>query len=246
MARYDSLGRTYSVTRQPDPRIDAAIDAAVAGMASIANIGAGTGSYEPANTVVAVDPSAVMVGQRPPGSAPAVRAAAENLPLASDCVDAALALLTVHHWTDLAEGVAELRRIARRRIVVFTWDHTVTREFWLLRDYLPAAAETDAGMAVPMSELTELLGATTVRTIPVPHDCRDGFGAAFWRRPHAYLDEAVQAGASMFGLTPPEQLREGLARLRADLDSGAWERRYADLLDATELDLGYRLVIADL
>ncbi|WP_225729444.1 MULTISPECIES: class I SAM-dependent methyltransferase [unclassified Nocardia] len=244
--RYDRTGRTYSRTRQPDPRIAAVLDAALVGMASVANIGAGTGSYEPATTVVAVEPSSVMIAQRGPGLAPAIQAVAENLPIPTDSVDAALAILTVHHWSDLAGGLAELRRIARRRIVLLTWDHTVTREFWLLREYLPAAAETDAALAVPVPELVALLGDATVTPVPVPHDCLDGFACAYWRRPEAYLDETVRAGASMFALTPESRMRDGLAALRADLDSGVWAARHADLLDAQTLDLGYRLITVDL
>ncbi|HEU0191431.1 MAG TPA: methyltransferase domain-containing protein [Mycobacterium sp.] len=249
-ARYDETGRTYSLTRRPDPRIMAVIGRALAGMGTVANIGAGTGSYEPPSTVVTVEPSAVMVAQRPAGAAPAVRAVAAELPIRTGAVDAALAVLTVHHWTDLARGVAEMLRIARRRVVVLTWDHEVFGDFWLLRDYLPAAAQTDARLAVPVDRLTSMLGSTgsqvRVVSVPVPHDCTDGFGGAYWRHPHAYLDPTVQAGMSMLALTPKLPLRQGLSRLRIDLETGAWSRAHADLLDDPELDLGYRLLIAEL
>lgn len=176
-----------------------------------------------------------------------MQAVAECLPIRSDAVDAAMAILTVHHWTDVEAGLYEMLRIARRRVVIFTWDHAVFSQFWLLREYLPAAAETDARLAVPISSLTSALGEqVSVVPIPVPHDCMDGFGGAYWRRPHAYLDDRAQTGMSLFTLTPKSQLQEGLSRLRADLTTGAWERRHADLLQKSELDLGYRLVIADL
>ncbi|MFG1795873.1 class I SAM-dependent methyltransferase [Nocardia sp. NPDC049149] len=246
MTVYDTTGRTYATTRQPDPRIAAAIVAALDGMESIVNIGAGTGSYEPAGTVLAVEPSGVMIAQRPVGSAPAVRATAEQLPVRTRAADAALAVLTVHHWTDLERGIAEMIRIARRRIVILTWDHTVYRQFWLVRDYLPAAADTDARLAVPLDRLTALTENSEIQTIPVPHDCVDGFGGAFWRRPDAYLDETVQAGMSMLALTPKPLLQEGLSRLRSDLETGTWTARYADILDQPHLDLGYRLITADL
>ncbi|MEE3062730.1 MAG: methyltransferase domain-containing protein [Actinomycetota bacterium] len=213
-------------------------------MATVANIGAGTGSYEPAHTIVAVEPSRVMIAQRPPGCAPAVLAVAEQLPIRSNAVDAALAVLTVHHWNDLAQGIEEMRRIARRRLVVFTWDQTLFRQFWLIRDYLPAAAQTDADLAVPIAKLASLLGDPRIIPVPVPHDCLDGFGGAYWRRPHAYLDSAVQSGMSLFALTPKSELEQGLSQLQADLDSGEWARRYRDLLDVEELDLGYRLLVA--
>ncbi|GAB2658571.1 class I SAM-dependent methyltransferase [Prescottella soli] len=244
--RYDEQGLTYSLTRRPDPRIAAAIDAALACTDSVANIGAGAGSYEPNHTVVAIEPSDVMIAQRTSGAAPALRAIAERLPLQNDSVDAALAVLTVHHWQNLERGIAELMRVARRRVVILGWDHRITREFWLLRDYLPSAAETDGRLAVPITRLVELLGGATVQEVPVPHDCSDGFGGAYWRRPRAYLDPLVQAGMSMLALTSRPELETGLSRLRADIASGGWERRYADLLELDSLDLGYRLVIADL
>jgi len=246
LTRYDRAGQTYSATRQPDPRIGRLIDRALQGMATVANIGAGTGSYEPSNTVVAVEPSKVMIRQRSHGAAPVVRAVAEHLPMRADAVDAALAVLTVHHWSDVDAGVAEMIRVARRRIVILTWDHDVFGEFWLLREYLPAAAEMDMRLAVPITKLLSLLGTASVQTVPIPHDCADGFGGAYWRRPHAYLDAEVRAGISMLALTAEPQLREGLSRLNGDLATGAWMDRHTDLLDKPQLDLGYRLVVSDL
>jgi len=242
--RYDQTGRSYLLTRQPDPRIARRIGAALAGMDSVLNVGAGTGSYEPAQTVLAVEPSRVMVEQRVPGLAPVVRARAEQLPLARESVDAALAVLTVHHWTDLRRGLAELMRVARRRIVILTWDHSVFRRFWLLEEYLPAAAATDRQLSVPMDELRELLPPHTIEAVPVPHDCVDGFGGAYWRRPHAYLEPTVRAGMSMLSMTAPDDVDTGLKRLRADIDSGAWNRRHRDLEHLDEFDLGYRMLTA--
>jgi SAM-dependent methyltransferase len=222
------------------------IDAALGGMASVANIGAGAGSYEPAHTVAAVEPSRVMIAQRPRGSAPAIQAVAERVPIRSDAVDAALAVLTVHHWADLAQGIAEMRRIARRRLVVFTWDHTHFQRFWLVDEYLPAAARTDADLAVPIAKLASLLGDPEIIPVPVPHDCVDGFGGAYWRRPRAYLDPAVRAGMSLFAMTPEAELHQGLSQLSTDLDSGVWDRRHRNLIDLEELDLGYRLLVTEL
>ena len=222
------------------------IERALQGMATVANVGAGTGSYEPSNTIVAVEPSRVMITQRRPGAAPVACAVAERLPLSSDAVDAVLAILTVHHWSDLDAGIAEMIRVARRRVVILSWDHAVFRQFWLLHEYLPAAADTDARLAVPIGKLVSLLGAVSIHPVPIPYDCVDGFGGAYWRRPHAYLDPTVRAGMSMLALTAKPLLREGLSRLRADLATGAWTHRHADLLDKPQLDLGYRLVVADL
>lgn len=245
MVAYDRIGATYRSTRRPDPRIASQVHAALTTMDTVVNVGAGSGSYEPAQTVVAVEPSMVMIAQRPAGSAPCVQAVAEAIPLRDKCVDAAMALLTVHHWSDVAAGIRQLRRVARRRIVVLTWDQSVIQNFWLLREYLPDAARINEELYVPLARLVELLGGAHVQTVPVPHDCTDGFGAAYWRRPHAYLDPTVRAGISMLAYARPGSLAEGLGRLAADLRSGQWQQRHSELLDQHELDAGYRLLVSD-
>jgi SAM-dependent methyltransferase len=243
---YDSLGTTYVRTRRPDPRIAARIHAALGDATDVINVGAGAGSYEPARTVLAVEPSQVMIDQRPPGSAPAVRAVAERLPLRTGAADAVMALLTVHHWHDLAAGLAELRRVARRRVVVLTWDQQVFRErFWLVRDYLPEAAAFDDTRATPIDELAGLLGGARRETVGIPHDCVDGFAAAYWRRPAAYLDPEVRTGISLLAQTGQDALAAGLARLADDLATGRWHTRHAELLALDTVDLGYRLLVAE-
>jgi uncharacterized protein YjiS (DUF1127 family) len=87
------------------------------------------------------------------------------------------------------------------------------------------------------------MGGAEVRVVPVPHDCRDGFLCAFWRRPEAYLDPVVRAGMSNLAqLGAP--VERAVAALRRDLRSGAWHERNRDLLELDELDLGYRLLIS--
>jgi SAM-dependent methyltransferase len=246
MAIYDTLGATYGRTRRPDPRIAAQIHAALGNATDVINVGAGTGSYEPPRTVLAIEPSQVMLAQRPPHAAPAVRAVAERLPLRDNAADAVMALLTVHHWTGLAAGIAELRRVARRRVVILTWDQRIFRErFWLVREYLPQAAAFDDSRDVPIDRLVPLLGGARQEPVPVPHDCTDGFGAAYWRRPHAYLDPRVRAGISMLAQTGEGALAPGLARLADDLATGRWHDRHADLLALDAIDVGYRLLVAD-
>lgn len=244
-AVYDTIGASYATTRRPDPRISAQLYAALGEARSVINVGAGAGSYEPAQTVLAVEPSSVMIRQRPAGSAPVVQAHAEALPIADAAADAAMAVLTVHHWNDLAAGIAELRRVARRRVAVLTWDQRQFQEFWLLREYLPQVAAADGARAVPVDHLAELLGGARIDTVAVPYDCTDGFGAAYWRRPHAYLDPVVRAGMSMLALARDEILWPGLRRLAADLKSGRWYKRHYDLVQLTQMDAGYRLLVAD-
>ncbi|MFF4248953.1 class I SAM-dependent methyltransferase [Streptomyces sp. NPDC001822] len=246
MTTYDRIGATYNHTRRPDSRIGVKIHEALGDASTVVNVGAGTGSYEPPQTVLAVEPSAVMIAQRPAGSARALQASAELIPIADDSADAAMALLTVHHWTNLEAGIGELLRIARQRVIIFTWDQAIFRKFWLLDEYLPEVATFDDTRAVPIDRLVTLLGDAHIETVPIPYDCTDGFGAAFWRRPEAYLDPEVRAGISMLAQTGEEVLRLGLTRLSSDLSSGLWHERHADLLDRETLDVGYRLLVADL
>jgi SAM-dependent methyltransferase len=240
---YDRIGVGYAAVRREDPSIAAAIHAALGDARTIVNVGAGTGNYEPRDRdLVAVEPSPTMLSQRPVGAAPAVRAGAERLPFADGAFDAAMAILSDHHWPDRAAGLRELRRVARRRAVVFQCDlDAQLRDFWLVRDYLTTFRVT----SMSIDELAGHLGAQRIEPVPIPHDCRDGFLSAYWRRPRAYLDPVVRNGISVFRLLPPEDVDTAVERLRADLDSGEWARRNAGILELGELDLGYRLVIAE-
>lgn len=240
---YDRIGGGYAAVRREDPSIAAAILAALGDARTVVNVGAGTGSYEPRDrAVVAVEPSPVMLGQRPVGAAPAVQASAEALPFADGAFDAAMAVLSDHHWPDRALGLRELRRVARRRAVVFQCDLAAQVDgFWLVRDYLT----TFRPASMSIEELAGHLGAERIEAVPIPHDCRDGFLSAYWRRPRAYLDPRVRDGISVFRLLPPDDVDAAIERLRADLESGEWARRNADILERETMDFGYRLVIAD-
>ena len=207
------------------------------------NVGAGAGSYEPHDRdVVAVEPSETMIAQRPPGSAAVVRAYAEELPFDDGAFDAAMVVLSDHHWDDHARGLAELRRVARR-VVIFNWDPATVLDMWIVRDYFRGIQEL-----VPdgyrLAHTVERLGGGRVETVPIPHDCVDGFFHAYWRRPEAYLDERVRAGISVFAQMEPDAVEAGVERLRRDLESGEWERRNGDLRALEEIDAGYRLVIS--
>ncbi len=238
---YDRSGSGYTGFRRPDPRIETAISEALGDAESVVNVGAGTGSYEPTDRrVVAVEPSMAMIAQRPQESAAAVQATACALPFENDSFDAALAILTVHHWRDQAKGLRELRRVARDRVVVLTWDPSWPG-FWLT-DYFPEILEIDRRIFPSVGDFERELGAVTIQTIHIPHDCTDGFLGAFWRRPEAYLDERARGAMSTFSRLSDTET--GLAQLSADLKSGTWRRRYGALLQETEVDLGYRLITA--
>lgn len=240
-AFYDSIGHGYRDYRQADPRIAAIVDAALALSGTIVNVGAGVGSYEPRDRpVVAVEPSRVMIAQRSPAAAPVVQAGAEALPFASDAFDCAMAILTIHHWPNVARGIHELARVAGGRVVLLTWVGLVN-DFWLM-DYVPQIITIDAHLFPSIAQLTAWLGPLRVITVPIPHDCSDGFLCAYWRRPEAYLDAGVRGAISTFARL--SDVTPGLARLRRDLDSGAWHRRYAPLLDREAIDFGYRVIVS--
>jgi SAM-dependent methyltransferase len=241
---YDQIGLDYAALRKPDPRWKARIRGALADAESVVNVGAGTGSYEPRGpAVVALEPSRVMIRQRSADASPAVCGIAERLPFRDAGFDVALAILTIHHWSDPAAGLAELRRVAARQVVV-TWDPQVFCErFWLVRDYLPEAAERERGMA-KLETVVAHLQPARVEPLLVPADCTDGFFGAYWKRPHAYLDAAVRAAISGLALLDHRLVARAIERLDADLATGRWQARYAELGALSELDLGYRIVIA--
>jgi SAM-dependent methyltransferase len=206
-------------------------------------VGAGAGAYEPADLgVTAVEPSEVMRRQRPPTAVPAIDASAEALPFADGSFDAAMAVLSDHHWSDHDRGLAEMPRVAGRR-VMFTWEPRTALESWLVRDYFPGFVRFSPP-GYSLEQTLGRLGGGRIEVVPIPHDCVDGFLHAYWRRPEAYLDPHVRAGISVFARFETEEVEEGLARLGTDLDSGEWHRRNTALVELEELDLGYRLVIA--
>lgn len=242
-ALYDTIGVDYANLRKPDPRIAAQIERALGDAQTVLNVGAGTGSYEPAFcAVTALEPSARMIAQRPTGSAPCIQGAAEELPFADSSFDAVMAVLTIHHWRDQAKGLAEMRRVARQRVVVLTFDPAF-RGAWQM-EYWPQLVTLDDGQMPPMDFYPRHLGAVTTATVPVPHDCSDGFLYAYWRRPQAYLDPQIRTGSSSFWAIGG--VEEGLARLEADLASGDWAQRNASMLGNESADMGYRLVVSEI
>ncbi|MES1258447.1 MAG: methyltransferase domain-containing protein, partial [Acidobacteriota bacterium] len=243
MALYDSIGRDYAELRRPDQRIASIIDKTLRDAGSVVNVGAGAGSYEPlSRTVLAVEPSEVMIRQRPAGAAACFQGWAEALPVKTVSVDAAMAVLTVHHWTDLERGLSEMARVARKRVVVLTWVPDA-RPFWLTEDYFPEIAAIDRKIFLSTSALTKMLerviGQVHIEPAPIPHDCTDGFLGAYWRRPESYLSIDARSAISSFTKIDPEP---GLAKLRSDLESGYWAERNHHLLGLDELDIGYRIL----
>ena len=242
---YDSIGHGYQTHRCPDPRIAAQIHNALGDAKTVCNVGAGTGSYEPVDLeVTAVEPSQLMIDQRR-SSFPVIQAQAENLPFADKSFDAAMAVLTVHHWSDPRQGLAEIRRISRRQIVL-AYDPKLVNSFWLARDYLPDITRIEASRAIPLDDIVTALGAEAVEPVLIPSDCTDGFMAAYWRRPQEYLNPGVRNAISSFSLLPDSTVSQAMEKLSQDIRSGTWDQRYSHLLKKDKLDAGYRLIVSEL
>ena len=242
---YDAIGAGYSERRRPDPRIFEVVRSALGGARRIINVGAGAGSYEPAEiTAAAVEPSAVMAAQRPAHLVPALLSAAESLPFLDDAFDGALAVLTIHHWHDTAAGLRELRRVTAGPIVILTFDPEVAASWWLPADYAPELKRLTFEDAPDLDVLRSALGRIEVRVVPVPARCRDGFLMSFWDRPELVLDPEARAATSGFARLSG-QIQERICQaLGADLRSGTWDDRYGELRTMPEFDSGLRLVLA--
>ena len=246
MPRYDLIGHGYSTTRREDPHLHARILEALGPGKSVVNVGAGTGLYEPRDRyVLAIEPSDMMAAQRPADRAPALRATADRLPLRDGSVDAAMTVLSLHHWDEGQErGVRELRRVARGPVVIVTFEPAVCAEMWLVKDYLPEVAELDRKSAPSTAQLAQWLGANTrVEVLPVPRDTPDWTLMSFWAHPERVLDEAARNATSGFARMPAAIVQRVVAEVKRDLKNGSWDRRQGHLRDLYEYDAGMRLVV---
>jgi SAM-dependent methyltransferase len=242
---YDRIATTYAGQRHADPRIAARVYAALADARTLVNVGAGIGSYEPDDRyVLAIEPSAGMRAQRPTSLAPAISASAEALPLDDSCVDAAMAIITIHHWHDTAAGLRELRRVARGPVVILTFDIDIVSQFWLVAEYAPEIISDDRRRFPSIDAICEILGGARVETIAIPADCTDGFLQAHYARPDAYLDPAIRAAQSVWPRLPSGVEQRAVSALADDLRSGAWDARHGHLRGEREYEGGLRLIVA--
>lgn len=245
--RYDAIGHGYARTRREDPGLRRQIFTALGDARTVVNVGAGAGSYEPANRhVVAIEPSDVMAAQRSRELAPAIRASAGELPLRDRSVDAAMAILSVHHWDQERErGVRELRRVARGPVVILTYDAEVSARMWLMADYLPEVAALDRGIFPPPATLAEWLGGSVaIEPVPIPRDTPDWMLGSFWAHPERVLDAGARAATSGFARMAPEVVERVVADVSRDLADGSWDRRHGWLRSLDAFDAGLRLVVA--
>lgn len=245
-ARYDDIGKGYAQTRREDPRVREAVHAALGDARTVVNVGAGAGSYEPHDRhVIAIEPSDVMAAQRPPERVPAIRASAGNLPLRDDSVDAAMAIITIHHWdAELEDGIGELRRVARGPVVIVTYDPRISGDMWLMRDYLPEVAALDSDI-FPLPEDVDgwLGGHCDISALPIARDTPDWHLGSFWAHPERVLDPAARAATSGFARMPDAVIERVVGAVQRDLESGAWDERHGEVRELDEYDVGMRLIV---
>jgi SAM-dependent methyltransferase len=239
---YEELAEQYYRFRMPDSRIVSVLWAHLEGAKKVLNVGAGIGSYEPVTCqLVAVEPSEKMIALRRVSTAKVVRGSAESLPFDDDTFDVSMALLTIHHWSDIPLGLNEMLRVTRGKVILFTWIG-YGNDFWLV-EYIPEIRGIDTALFPTLQELDERIGPIIVDTVEIPHDCTDGFMCAYWRRPEAYLDPDVRKAISTFSRIG--DIQESLLRLEADLSNGTWDRTYGRLRLKESMDLGYRIVVGE-
>ena len=245
--RYDAIGDRYRDYRREDPELRRRIHAALGDARSVVNVGAGTGSYEPNDRhVVAIEPSDVMASQRGPERAPAIRAFADSLPLRDNAVDAAMAVLTLHHWDGARErGVREMRRVAKHNVVVVTYDPEVSANMWLMADYLPEVAALDRAIFPPPEQVAEWLGGARIEVVPIPAGSPDWMLGAYWAHPERVLDVGARNATSGFARQPQAVVDRVVAHVRRDLTDGTWDDKYGHLRALSELDAGLRLIVAN-
>ncbi|MEO6532196.1 MAG: class I SAM-dependent methyltransferase [Pseudolysinimonas sp.] len=244
-ADYGTIGEQYSRYRRADARIAARIVTALGNARTVLNVGAGAGSYEPTDReVTAVEPSASMRAQRPAALPSAIDATAERLPFADKSFDAAMTTFSVHQWSDLDAGLAELRRVSRGPVVILTCDPDELGRFWL-SEYAPQVIVTEAGRYPSMSRLASSVGgAIDVSSVPIPLDCTDGFGEAYYGRPEALLDPGARRANSAWSFVDAATADRYVAALAADLASGEWDKRFGALRTQPEFDGSLRLIVA--
>jgi SAM-dependent methyltransferase len=245
-SRYEAIGHGYARTRREDPRLAAVIHEALGDAKTVVNVGAGAGSYEPRDRhVIAIEPSDVMAAQRPPDRPPAIRATAGRLPLRDSSADAAMAILTIHHWDHEQErGVHELRRVARDAVVILTYDPQVSGQMWLMADYLPEVAELDLEIFPGTDQLAAWLGGRTeIHAVEIPRDTPDWMLGSFWAHPERVLDPHARKATSGFARMDDRIVDRVLDTLSADLRDGTWDRRHGRLRQLDALDVGLRMVV---
>jgi SAM-dependent methyltransferase len=244
-ADYGKISGRCSHYRGPEPRIEASIKEHLGTASKVLNVGAGAGSYEPADRqVTAIEPSASMRLQRPSHLSAAIDAVAEEIPFADQYFDAAMALFTVHQWSNLAAGLGEMRRVTRGPVIIMTCDPAELERFWL-NEYAPEVIAAEARRYPSIDSITAALGgAVEVLSVPIPLNCRDGFNEAYYGRPECLLDDGARLACSAWSFVDRAIVERFVIHLRRDLDHGTWDAAYGQLRTQPEFIGSLKLIIA--
>lgn len=244
-ADYGVIGRSYAGYRQPEPAIEALIARALGAARTVLNVGAGAGSYEPAEReVTAVEPSASMRAQRPAHLVRAIDGVAEALPFPDRHFDASMTTFSVHQWSRLEDGLREMRRVTRGPIVILSCDPDLVQHFWL-NDYAPKVLAAEARRYPALDEMRAGLGGVAeVVPVPIPLMCCDGFNEAYYGRPECLIDPAARLACSAWSFVDEATVADYVEALRSDLASGAWDRKYGHLRTTPIYDGSLRLIVA--
>ncbi|OCJ07389.1 ubiquinone biosynthesis protein [Rhizobium sp. AC27/96] len=244
-ANYGVIGTGYTRYRQPDPHIAEFIRQALGDAATVLNVGAGAGSYEPVDReVTAVEPSASMRAQRPAHLPVAIDGTAESLPFPDQAFDAAMATFTVHQWSNLERGLSEMRRVTRGPVLILSCDPDLLERSWL-HAYAPEMITVEARRYPSMAAIVKGLGGNAeVKAVPIPLNCVDGFGEAYYGRPERMLDPGARLANSAWSFVDPSVGERFVAELGRDLADGSWDRRYGELRTQPFFEGSLRLIIA--
>ncbi len=241
--KYDEIGINYALKRKSDPRIASQILERLEGAQKVVNIGAGTGSYEPEHIdLIAVEPSIEMINQRSSNAHSVVQGSAESLPFPNNSFTHALTILSMHHWVNREQAFKEINRVATEKFIAITWNPD-SDPFWLTRDYFPEIFDLDKRIFPNIKEFESHFDNIEIDPLLIPEDCIDGFLAAYWKRPSAYLDVNVRNSISSFSKI--SNLSKGLDKLKSDIDSKKWFHTNESILSKSMLDAGYIIITAN-
>ncbi|WP_028974837.1 class I SAM-dependent methyltransferase [Spirochaeta cellobiosiphila] len=245
---YDSNKPDYTNIRKPDPNIAKALLASLGEVNTLVNIGAGSGAYEPTTMdVTAVEPSQSMRETRlAKGLHAAIEATADKLPFDDNSFDAAMASLTIHHWPDLKAGLEEIKRVTKKRLVILTFDPDRLDSYWS-KEYFPEVLAVEGRRYPKLKAIQSCLPKDTFQCqyVDVPRDCEDGFQEAFYARPEAFLESEVRKAQSAWGFIDTETETRLIDRLKKDLNSGEWDKKYGYYRNQPTLQCGLCIVTID-